>query len=278
MLIYLESGRLGNQLFQYAALRTLAQPGEHVILVGFSDLRRLFSGVDAAVLTSPRIVRLCQRLRPQLESMFRFVPTLGIVIEGGESGGTPVVSRQGWAKYVVPGYFQSENSFDERCIRRLAIRRSHLSRAEAFFERCVDSSETPVFVHVRRSDYLTWPTPEAPAALPIQWYYDAMDAIRAKITRPRFIVTTDDPEYCEVNFGMPEVVISRLGPWGDFALMANCRAGVLSASSFSWWAAFFAMNKSASASPLFIGPQHWAGRPVGEWYPPHIESSFISYL
>ena len=48
MIISKGSGRLGNQLFQYAALRTLCEQNEKlVLLLGFDDLQKAFDGINA---------------------------------------------------------------------------------------------------------------------------------------------------------------------------------------------------------------------------------------
>jgi hypothetical protein len=50
MLIFKESGRLGNQIFQYAALRSLCEEKEKLFLLGFNDLKLTFNGIDAKII------------------------------------------------------------------------------------------------------------------------------------------------------------------------------------------------------------------------------------
>lgn len=46
MLIFIADGRLGNNLFQYAFLKTIAGKREKIIVYGFDDLFKVFDGVD----------------------------------------------------------------------------------------------------------------------------------------------------------------------------------------------------------------------------------------
>lgn len=59
MIIFKELGRLGNQLFQYSALKTLCQHDENLILFGFEELQTAFDGIDATIINlhTPRIQR-----------------------------------------------------------------------------------------------------------------------------------------------------------------------------------------------------------------------------
>jgi hypothetical protein len=87
-------------------------------------------------------------------------------------------------------------------------------------------------------------------------------------------VTGDDPGWAEARLAGPDTVFSTLQAGEDLALMARCDAGILSASSFAWWAAWFADRRSDGP---FLAPLHWLGHAIGEWWPEHVASTFITY-
>ena len=49
MIFMVESGRLGDQVFQYLALRRCARDGEVIRPFGFDQLSSVFDGVDATL-------------------------------------------------------------------------------------------------------------------------------------------------------------------------------------------------------------------------------------
>ena len=62
----------------------------------------------------------------------------------------------------------------------------------------------------------------------------------------------------------------------DFVLMTQCKGGILSASSFSWWGAYLAKQKYSGT--FFLAPKYWAGHRQKRWYPESMKSSFLDYV
>jgi hypothetical protein len=92
-----------------------------------------------------------------------------------------------------------------------------------------------------------------------------------------FVVCSDDVEYAQALFArVPDAVVASGSDVDDFAMMTYCGAGILSASSYSWWAAYFASRRHADGR--FLAPEFWIGHARGEWFPPGIQSSFLEYL
>jgi hypothetical protein len=64
----------------------------------------------------------------------------------------------------------------------------------------------------------------------------------------------------------------------DISLMSLCNGGILSASSYSWWASFFIKIKKVN-SVTFVAPNYWMGRKLEKWIPSRgIKSDWIHYL
>ena len=68
---------------------------------------------------------------------------------------------------------------------------------------------------------------------------------------------------------------SELGYAREFALMTLCGFGVLSASSFAYWGAYFAKRNFPRG--VYLAPRFWAGHTSGIWWPEHIKANFIDY-
>lgn len=278
MLIFKESGRLGNQIFQYAALKTLCKNGETLVILGFEDLQTAFNGIDAKIINShsPRWERsLYYRLYRIGESLSQ----KKIVTRIEESKELPqVIYNRGLLKrlvFVAESYFQSEPFFKREVITSLTLKPQLLASAQKLLNR-ITNGKIPIFVHIRRGDYLRWPNKEYPAVLPASYYQKCIHILQSKIQNPFFIFTSDDPFYVKDVFGdLKNSYIAQGSSMEDFALMTQCQGGILSASSFAWWAAYFAHVNHGEG--IFIAPKYWGGHRLGYWYPRYIESNLLTY-
>ncbi|WP_084087548.1 alpha-1,2-fucosyltransferase [Aerolutibacter daejeonensis] len=280
MIIFFESGRLGNQLFQYSALKTVAKD-ERLFLVGFDDIRAVFDGLEACF-PAPRgsaMYQICQRLRPAANRRLPMSRLVGIVRENSAPGGIAVDASSGLInriKYAPTAYFQSEQAFDPAAISGLMMKDQLINRAKALIDEVCHANQQPIFVHVRRRDYLEFPSRENPAVLPATWYRRRLDEFRSEYSNPIFLFLTDDLHYAHDVFGETlDGHILDTDPPTALATMSLCEGGILSASSFAWWGAYFARQRSHEG--LFTAPLHWVGHRTGEWHPPFIESSFLKY-
>lgn len=277
MIFFTESGRVGNQLFQYAALRSMADPKERLVLVGFDELRETFQGVDATILRSDHPVsRLWRRMRPGVDRHVARIPGIGIIEEDAESRGG-VQTKPGRLRYVPEAFFQSELAFSASVVAGLRLAEPVATQADQFINALPFRDRRLVFLHIRRGDYVRWPNRGAPAVLPAEWVLGALRSVRKCIQDSVVVVATDDVPYAQdVLRDDPDVVVAGQSPAVDFAIMARCEGGVLSASSFSWWAAYFA-DRSGASGP-FIAPLHWVGHRSGEWMPsPGVQASFLKF-
>lgn len=175
-------------------------------------------------------------------------------------------------------YFQGESFFDPKVITSLTLKPELLAYAQKILNDEVPDGKIPIFVHIRRGDYVSWPSKEHPAILPASYYRKCLKIVQAKIPNSFFIFTSDDPFYIKDVFGDLEnsSYISQGSSYEDFALMTQCQGGILSASSFAWWAAYLARFHNGDG--IFLAPKHWCGHRLGYWYPVFIKSSFLNYV
>lgn len=286
LIIAYENGRLGNSLFQYAALREFA-PHASILLVGMDDLRRGFEGVAVSRYSIPLVDdgrgRFRKRQVKLLAGLTNVLTRFRLISVADEDTSraipAPRVTRGLFAGIVLirGGYFQAESVADTTSGLRLRLKPEWRSLATRTLASLPGTPLHQYFVHVRRGDYTTWPTRKDPAVLPLAWYLEQMDRVRARDPKAVFVVTSDDLPYIDEFLSpLPAVHIVHLGPLEDFAIMAGCLGGgILSASTFAWWAAFLARHDSPRA--FFLGPRFWAGHSTGQWLPAGIKTSWIEY-
>lgn len=84
------------------------------------------------------------------------------------------------------------------------------------------------FIHIRRGDYIKWPSREYPAVLPLEYYKKGINKIQSMYPDAFFIFCSDDIYYVQDIFSnMPNSFISNGTLSEDFALMSLCDGGTI---------------------------------------------------
>lgn len=283
MIIARSAGRLGNQLFVYAALRKLNTQPETLVLVGFDDLIENFP----EVLSDSHHIPLPRKHWWRWDLAEKILRSLGLLRLASvitlDSAERRLVTSRGILPLALfnGGWCQDENLIDPDIIHAL-IRadESRTLRGGAGEEGALlVSSDDPVFfIHIRRGDYLTWPSPELPAALPQSWYQEAMDKIYESQPGAHFLVFSDDDDYAEqFARGKSNTEAITASPRQTLVLMSRCTGGIMSASSFSWWGAQLASRQSRGP---FIAPVHWITWGEQRWDDSHslADTTFLTWL
>ncbi|MEL7099351.1 MAG: alpha-1,2-fucosyltransferase [Pseudomonadota bacterium] len=250
-------GRLGNQMFQYAAARALAaRRGTDVALdtrtaeaKADGDLRRVFDLPVAEAVDLPPD----KRARPLAYAWARMTSRTYKREDG--LGYDPTFPLWPDGSYLH-GYWQSERYFEDIVaqIRAAFTFRTPPSAANAEMAARIASGPS-VSLHVRRGDYVD----TGAMAVCDQGYYDAaLAAVTKGMARPTVYVFSDDPDWARDNLEVPfdKVVVDLNGPEGDFEdlrLMGLCDANVIANSSFSWWGAWLGEGPQSRIA----GPKQW---------------------
>ncbi|MDA8631234.1 alpha-1,2-fucosyltransferase, partial [Litoricolaceae bacterium] len=263
--VFFENGRLGNQLFQYVALKELC-PNQRIVFFGFGELKKALASVDAIVIEKDRLpCLLLIGLKLFLIGLAR-LRVIGTIKESRKNSNYAVQKVRGLVSVFLlkPSYFQHKIMIDT-LDSSLRLSDVHFGEAADWLKEKIGKAnhENLVFIHVRRGDYLTWPSREYPAVLGKQWYLNAMNQMREKIKNPIFVLLTDDPCYAKDCFGdQPDTVISENEPLVDLGLMSLCKHGILSASSFAWWGAWFSKTRNREPG-IYMAPKYWGGASKG---------------
>ena len=256
-----KSGRLGNQMFQYAALRGIAANRGFDWCVPAPET----SGIDEFGTEN----NYCMFDTFKLSHAKKY----------GESSSYPWAI---WKEFHfnedlfnqcpdntnLDGYFQTEKYFENI---KDSIREDFKFKDEIYYpcKEMIDSLESDriIFLHIRRGNpKLPWAYVNIQNAHPLQtwdYYENALKKFPADIP---VIVFSDVIEWCkEQEFFKPdrfflsettdEFADGQRVPWTDLCLMSLCTDAIIANSSFSWWGAWLIDNPDK----VVIAPKNWFG-------------------
>jgi Glycosyl transferase family 11 len=259
-------GRLGNQMFEYAALRGIASHHRYDWCIPPFHMKGIenYSLNDAFNLESVKEENLnvLEDVQYVGERFFHFDDVLFENCPDNVS---------------LHGFFQSEKYFKhiENDIRKdFTFRDEHLKPCKEFIEQ-FDGKE-PIMLHVRRGDPnlvdprgFKWAYVNCSDQHPVQplEYYEK--ALREFNDNQPVIVFSDSPEWVKEQefFSDDRFMISepqdKYGdgsylPYVDLCLMSLCSHAIIANSSMSWWGAWLQTNpnKKVIAPKMWFGPAY----------------------
>lgn len=271
-------GGLGNQMFQYAMARSMADSHdtqlkldisnfEHYTLrryeLGDFNIRAEIAGRDdmAFFRVSARYHSLCQRVKRRL---FPVSPKL-VFREKNFAYNEELTAIK--PPVYLEGYWQSERYFlfNSSAIRKDFTLRSTLDGANRKMLAHIESVNA-VSLHVRRGDYVNDPhTNKFHGVCSLDYYRAAIEYVVGRVEKPHFVVFSDDQDWVGRNlaFEYPATFVtlnSKDRGVFDMALMQRCRHHIIANSSFSWWGAWL----NPSAGKLVIAPKRWFNNPSND--------------
>jgi len=236
-------GRLGNNLFQYALGRVLAERhGVPLVLDASWFDRAGWNQVSCLRRLDLRakVVRRCSLgARALLKTTgkhyweYRGLP---VVRESAVDQSFDPRILEAPRDCVLMGYFQSALFFEGIAGQ---IRREVDPGPAVAGLRVPDGlrSEKSVAVHVRRTDFTRIPDFEVCGT---DYYRTAMNRLRGRLPGARFFIFSDDPAWCREQFkgGDEQVMEADADPLADLHRMSLAGHHVIANSSYSWWAAW----------------------------------------
>ncbi len=283
-------GGLGNQMFQYAAGRSLALRTGSELRLDYGDwganrhaqhngfeLPRIFSLPTelASAEESKKVLGLQANF--YLRRIFKNrrmakLRTRSFVVEPHYHY-WPEFERIGAPAYLH-GFWQSERYFDEvsdRIRADFAFKEPDSDENRAWLSKM--RSTRSVSLHVRRGDYVSnTAASQYHGTCSPAYYSAAVDYIARREPDAELFVFSDDIEWARSNLDLKlpaHYIFNNSGPssYVDMQLMSNCAHNIIANSSFSWWGAWLNFNKDK----IVVSPSRWfADQRVqaGDLYPP----------
>jgi len=235
-------GRLGNQMFQFAAALGVAKrigveaafPRENLIPTAPKEifqLPRCFK-INTNLLKNRREIKVDSVFK---EKFLHFDPNVFDVSPNTE----------------LIGFFQSEKYFDHAVndIRENFIFDERTHRLASDF--LARANRKTVAVHVRRGDFVNNTahgdlTRYYPQAL---LHFDQKEFL--------FVIISDDIRWCRRHFndGRAYIFSAAKNPYIDLCIMSLCNHNIIANSSYSWWGAWL----NPRPNKIVIAPKAWFG-------------------
>jgi len=243
-------GRLGNQMFQYSALKGIAKQNDYEFSI---PLSAMFGTNDERVQASdvnlynfPNIINNTigiTNFETREESSFAFDEDLFCNCQDNIN---------------LFGYFQSEKYFKhiENQIREdFSFPQFTDKMCKTYMKGIFGDSEV-ISLHIRRSDYITDSNFHL---LDLYYYQTALEILDLNLP---ILIFSDDPEWCEKQFFFKDerFKVSKSGnTLIDLCLMSMCNYHIIANSSYSWWGAWLANSKKV------IAPKKWFSGELSNW-------------
>jgi len=250
------SGRLGNQMFQYAAVKALSlktgyemflpdhfsiKPDGCYDMTNHKWIQYKLDLLDCFDISCP-ILNNNANTQYQ-EPDFIFDPNFFSLPDN----------------VAIEGYFQSYKYFDEfkhDIINDFTFKSNILDKCQNF----ISQYSNPVAIHIRRGDYVNHPgfwniTPE--------YIQNALNYFSDD--EYTFLIFSDDIGWCKQIFPEGVIFVEGNNQFEDLCLMSLCDHNIISNSSYSWWGAYLNQNLNKK----IIAPSNWFTdpKPLNDLYP-----------
>lgn len=268
MIIVKLQGGLGNQMFEYASGRGVAERSGQ-------DLALDLSGLDTPQGVTKRDYQLdvfniqpkfapkeqvkkftLEKYSPSTSKLLKKISIIipSYVTERGVDFNETLFSVKG--DTYLDGYWQSEKYFKhikDELHEEFTLKKPVSEQACDIIE--LAKRENSVAIQVRRGDYVTnSKTAALHGALDKGYYHKAIAYICTKIINPVFFIISDDIDWAMRNIEAPSKLIpAPVADYEQMDIMRSCKHQIISNSSFGWWGAWLNDN----SDKIVIAPQKW---------------------
>ena len=261
-------GGLGNQMFQYAFMRSL-DSGIHKAgaSLGFYkdfpmsrhfELDKVFYNVQLKEESRyDEIFNTRYAIWKNKSEADRDQLNVGIWFEEREEEGKYQQDVYEQEDCVFVGYWQSYRYF-ETIKEKIRYEFSFPEETVSAINSALNLDANSVAVHIRRGDYLQ--AEDMYGNICTNAYYlRAIAYMREKIENPTFFFVSDDIEWvAKQNLVKDGIYIKsdsfkRYEDWYDMAIMSLAGHNIIANSSFSWWGAWLNQNQQK----IVIAPKKW---------------------
>ncbi|XP_069102370.1 galactoside alpha-(1,2)-fucosyltransferase 2-like [Argopecten irradians] len=248
------NGRLGNQMFQFAAL------------LGVSALHKY----TPFVAPNNKLMQVFDIAEARVVNMINYK---GHVEERAGAFDRRVHNLSHARNWTLQGYYQSWKYFDHvsNYVRNAFKFKSDIHH-KALTKLNTINASVFVGVHVRRGDMNSKRELSRGYNVADESYViKAINYFRSKYKNPVFVMVGDDGAWMRSKFNFNDVHISTSGSaGGDLALMAHCNHSVVTSGTYGWWGAYLAGGETVYFRD-YPKPGSWLDKQYNraDYYPPH---------
>lgn len=262
------SGGLGNQLFQYAAGKSLALKLGYTLELDLS----WFSGrKDRTYALSPFNINEKKRVNlPLFPKRIQYLASklsrkllnkrMGVSVFREEHFHVSKKFFNIEEPVFLEGYWQSEKYFidySEDILNNFSFKKRIPKKCEQSLTKI--KSTNSICIHIRRGDYISDPkSSNAYHSCSNDYYEKGVKKLTEDHKYFHCYVFSDDCEWAENNFSLsiPFTIVninsSEEAHW-DLLLMSSCQHFIIANSSLSWWAAWLGRHHKKKV----IAPKDW---------------------
>lgn len=262
MIIVRLNGGLGNQLFQYAIGRSVAERHNNKLLVDLTDLKKTrFKYSLGCLLVSAEEASSFDILRTLCFPRLFYKAFYKLL---GHGIGRYYVERErtvydpkvfDYPNIYLRGYWQNDRFFSD--IRHHLLKefrpRNPFSESFSNYSALIQRGNS-VSLHVRRGDYLRH---SEIGVLDPSYYKKSLLYLMDKIAIDSVFVFSNDIAWCKDHLdtlGLPTVFVENTrDEFEDLFLMSLARHNIIANSSFSWWGAWLNEN----SQKIVVSPLQW---------------------
>src|SRR3989339_1303727 len=266
-------GGIGNQMFQYAAGKALAEHRGVELKLDISDFQfytnRWFSlnhfNINADIASDEEISKFIGKNKSKSLMLLR--ERIGRLL--------PLKRRKIYYEHhfhydegffnlpsniYINGYWQSEKYFKD--IKSIILNDLSFKEPLEGLNNEISVkilSSNSVSIHIRRGDYVTNKiTHLTHGVCGIEYYINVINYISKHLEEPHFFIFSDEPDWAKTNLrtSFPISFVNHNSGQNDFEdmrLLSLCRHHIIANSSFSWWGAWLCRNENK----IVIAPQKW---------------------
>jgi hypothetical protein len=271
MIIVKLKGGLGNQLFQYAVARHIAEIHKtflkidislfetyklHAYSIGPFNIQENFASPEEVMALTVRKLGITERaIRRVLRRSPKFAPTY--IMEKHFYCDPDILNLPDGV--YLDGYWQSEKYFADIAgiIRQeFTVKTPQTGKNKELAERMASCES--VSLHIRRGSYTIPPYNSVHGTCSLDYYHRCVEYLSQKVKNPHFFIFSDEPEWARDNLKLhyPTTLVDHNSAdkdYEDLRLMSQCKHHIIANSTFSWWGAWLNQNPEK----IVLVPKRW---------------------